>query len=100
MIEVRQTEEFVSWFKDLTDERAQARIAARLRRLAFGLMGDVKPVGEGVHELRIDVGAGYRVYFITHGQTLVLILCGGDKRRQERDIKRAKEMAAKLKKVL
>ena len=81
---------FVEWLRDLEDRRARARIEARLSRVAIGNFGDVEPVGEGVMELRIDWGPGYRVYFARVGQVIVLLLCGGDKSTQQRDIDRAK----------
>ena len=96
MIEVRQTDEYAEWFKSLRDRRAQARINTRIRRLLLGNPGDVKPVGEGVSELRIDYGPGYRVYFAQRGQTLVILLAGGDKRTQNRDIRTALELAREL----
>ena len=89
MIEVRQTEEYVAWFGHLRDTMAKTRILIRIRRLSLGNLGDVKPVGEGVSELRIDYGAGYRVYFVQRGKTLVVLLAGGDKRTQTHDIQRA-----------
>ena len=82
---------FESWLDSLRDRRAQARIAARLDRLVAGNFGDCKPVGEGVSELKIDCGPGYRVYFAMLAQNQVLLLCGGDKRRQSADIRRAIE---------
>lgn len=82
---------FVEWLQDLADRQARTRIEARLARLAVGNFGDVEPVGEGVSELRIDWGPGYRVYFSRVSQVIVLLLCGGDKRTQQKDIKRAKE---------
>ena len=82
---------FVEWLQGLADRQARTRIEARLARVAVGNFGDVEPVGEGVLELRIDWGPGYRVYFSRLGQVIVLLLCGGDKRAQQRDIKRAKE---------
>ena len=94
MIELRQTEIFRKWRTKLKDERARVLIASRLDRLAFGNAGDVKPVGQGVSELRIDHGPGYRVYFQKRGNTIVLLLCGGDKRTQDRDIEIAKRLAA------
>ena len=78
----------------LKDERARARIASRLDRLAFGNAGDVKPVGQGVSELRIDYGPGYRVYFRQQGNTIIILLCGGHKKTQTEDIKKAKRLAA------
>lgn len=80
----------------LRDARARAKIAARIDRLAFGNPGDVAPVGEGVSELRIHHGPGYRVYFVNRGETLMVLLCGGDKATQDRDIERAKMLAANL----
>ncbi|MEW6256751.1 MAG: type II toxin-antitoxin system RelE/ParE family toxin [Pseudomonadota bacterium] len=93
MIEVRQTDEFAAWLGDLRDANAKARILVRLRRLAAGNAGDVKPVGGGVSELRIDYGPGYRVYFTQRGAVIVIVLCGGDKRTQARDIVWARELA-------
>lgn len=94
MIEVRQTETFAAWMDGLADRRAASRIAARIARLQIGLFGDVRPVGAGLSELRIDVGPGYRVYFAQRGRVLVLLLCGGDKSSQRRDIARAHNLAA------
>lgn len=96
MLEVRQTDVYAEWFKSLRDRQARARIDARIRRLSLGNPGDVKPVGEGVSELRIDYGPGYRVYFAQRGQTLVILLAGGDKRTQDRDIRTALELARGL----
>jgi putative addiction module killer protein len=92
-IEIRQTDEFSVWFSRLRDADARARITARIRRLSLGNPGDVKPVGRGVSELRVDYGPGYRVYFARRGATIVILLCGGDKRSQGRDIARAIEIA-------
>lgn len=96
MIEVRQTDVFVAWFEELKDHAARARISVRIRRLSLGNPGDVKPVGQGVSEMRIDYGPGYRVYFVQRGKTLVILLCGGDKRDQSRDISRAIELAKEV----
>ena len=96
MVEVRQTEEFARWLTSLQDARAAARIAQRIVRVQSGLLGDVKAVGEGVSELRIDYGPGYRLYFVQRGRALVILLCGGDKGTQARDIRRAKELSAGL----
>lgn len=96
MIEIRQTDEYASWFEKLRDRQARARILARVRRLSLGNPGDAAPVGEGVSELRIDYGPGYRVYFKQHGKTVVVLLAGGDKRTQQRDIERAKTLARNL----
>ena len=96
MVEIRQTEVYARWFDSLRDRRARARIDARVRRLSLGNPGDVKPLGEGVSELRIDCGPGYRVYFVQRGQTLVVLLAGGDKDTQDRDIRTAMELARAL----
>jgi len=96
VIEVRQTEVFAAWFAKLKDREARARITVRIRRLSLGNPGDVRPVGRGVSEMRIDYGPGYRVYFIRRGDTVVVLLCGGDKRAQERDIARALELAQQI----
>ena len=96
MIEIRQTEAYAKWFGDLRDRVARARIDARIRRLSLGNPGDVRPIGEGVSELRIDQGPGYRVYFVQRGQTLVILLAGGDKQTQDRDVKRALDLARGL----
>jgi putative addiction module killer protein len=93
MIEVRQTTVFADWIKSLKDAKTAARIAQRIVRLQSGLLGDVKPVGDGVSELRIDHGPGFRLYFVRRGRMLVVLLCGGDKSTQKADIKRAKELA-------
>lgn len=93
MIEIKQTATFMAWERKLKDQRAKAAIAARVFRLANGLMGDVTPVGEGVSELRIHHGPGYRVYFQQRGATLVILLCGGNKGSQRRDIETAKALA-------
>ncbi len=96
MIEVRLTDTFEAWLNGLADNRAASRIAQRIVRLRNGLLGDVKPVGDGISELRVDYGRGYRVYFVQRGAVLVILLCGGDKRTQTRDIARAKILAANL----
>ncbi len=96
MITLHATETFSSWLRALSDANAQARIQIRLERLARGNPGDVKPVGSGVSELRIDYGPGYRVYFLQRGEIVIVLLCGGDKRTQARDIKRAIKMAGEL----
>jgi putative addiction module killer protein len=93
MIDLKQTDTFRRWWSRLKDERARGLIAARLNRLAYGLAGDVKPVGQGVSELRIDHGAGYRVYFQNRGSAIVVLLCGGDKSTQSKDIVTAKRLA-------
>ena len=94
MVELIKSTTFDRWFADLRDKRAVARILARLDRLAVGNPGDVKPVGEGISEMRIDYGPGYRVYFLQRGLLLIVLLCGGDKSTQDRDIARAKAPAA------
>jgi putative addiction module killer protein len=94
--EIRQTTEYAAWFERLRDRQARARINARIRRLSLGNPGDVKPVGEGVSELRIDYSPGYRVYFVQRGDTLVVLLAGGDKRTQNRDIQTALALARNL----
>ena len=96
MIEVRVTDEFTAWFEDLKDARAVHAITARLIRFSKGLMGDVRPVGEGVSEARVHYGAGFRVYFVQRGDVLIVVLCGGDKRTQDRDIEKAKALARGL----
>ena len=96
MVEVRQTEAFARWFRKLRDRRARARIQVRIDRLALGLAGDVQPIGEGVSELRIDYGPGYRVYFVPRGDTVVVLLAGGDKASQDRDIPVALALARTL----
>ncbi|MDO9222674.1 MAG: type II toxin-antitoxin system RelE/ParE family toxin [Caulobacter sp.] len=96
MIEVRQTEEFARWLTSLRDDVAVKRIKQRIARVQIGLFGDARSVGDGLSELRIDHGPGYRVYFVRRGGILVILLCGGDKGRQARDISRAKAMAEQL----
>lgn len=96
MIEIRQTEVYADWFARLRDRQARARIDVRIRRLSLGNPGDVRPVGEGVSELRIDYGPGYRVYFVKRGTELVILLAGGDKRTQDQDIQLALELARNL----
>jgi putative addiction module killer protein len=93
MIEFKQTETFRKWRLRLRDERARALIASRLDLLAFGNAGDVRPVGQGISELRIDYGPGYRVYLLRWGEEIIILLCGGDKDTQENDIKTAKRLA-------
>lgn len=96
MVEVRQTTVFADWLKSLKDTKTVAMIAQRIVRVQSGLLGDVKPVGNGVSELRIDYGPGFRLYFTRKGKALVVLLCGGSKGTQKADIKRAKELAAGL----
>jgi putative addiction module killer protein len=93
LIEVRQTEAFADWLRRLRDDKARFRILVRIRRLSLGKFGDVKPIGEGVSELRIDHGPGYRVYLRQQGELLVLLLAGGSKKTQATDIAKAKKLA-------
>ena len=92
MIEITQTENFARWFSRLRDRQAKARINVRIRRLSLGNRGDVKPVGGGVSELRVSYGPGYRIYFCQRGEKLVILLAGGDKGSQRRDIRTAQEI--------
>ena len=96
MLEVRQTSVYSEWFADLRDRTAKVRIDIRIRRLSLGNPGDVKPVGEGVSELRVDHGPGYRVYFIQKADVYIVLLAGGDKSSQEKDIRNAKALACEL----
>ena len=96
MIEIRKTDVFVEWLDNLRDIRARARVLVRIERLAAGNSGDVKSVSEGVSELRINYGAGYRVYFKKRGRELVILLAGGDKSTQAKDIKTAQSLARNL----
>ena len=93
MFELKQTETFRKWRTQLKDERARALIASRLDRLAYGHAGDTEPVGKGISELRIHFGPGFRIYFQRRGKTVIVLLCGGDKSTQARDIKTAKRLA-------
>lgn len=96
MIEMRQTETFAEWLASLRDRRAAQRVRDRIVRIAGGNNGDVEPVGEGVSEARIHYGPGYRLYFVRRGEQLIILLCGGDKSTQARDIARAKTMATEV----
>lgn len=96
MVEIRKTEKYALWLDGLSDIRARARIQVRVERLAAGNTGDVKPVGEGVSELRINYGPGYRVYFTKRGRKLIVLLAGGDKSTQATDIKIALRLARNL----
>jgi len=96
MSEIRETEIFKTWFVSLRDTRAKTRIDIRIKRLALGNPGDVKPVGEGISELRIDYGPGYRVYYKNTGKEIIILLCGGDKNTQNKDIEQAKELSQNL----
>ena len=93
MKEICKSDVFIKWLKKLRDDEARARIVTRVNRLAEGNPGDVKPSGEGISEMRIDYGPGYRVYYKDTGREIIILLCGGDKRTQDKDIKRAKEIA-------
>lgn len=93
MTEIRKTEQFAAWLDGLRDVKARAKVLVRIERLAMGNPGDVRPVGEGVSELRIDYGPGYRVYFKRHGSELIILLAGGVKRNQARDIQTAIQLA-------
>ncbi len=94
MLLIRQTETFRRWERGLRDQKARALIAARIVRVANGLIGDVSPIGEGVSELRIHYGPGYRIYFQQRGVEIIILLCGGDKSTQSRDIWKARQLAA------
>ena len=93
MKEVRRSSVYNNWFMSLRDNRAQYRILARIRRLAMGNPGDVKPAGEGISEMRIDYGPGYRVYYKDTGKEIIILLCGGDKKTQQADITEARKIA-------
>lgn len=97
MTELLKTAEFDLWLRSLKNREARSRILARVDRLAMGNAGDVKPVGSGVSEMRIDCGAGYRVYFTQRGTMLILLLCGGDKSSQKHDIEKAIRFASEWK---
>ena len=96
VLEVRQTDTFAAWFQALRDRRARARVQVRIDRLSLGNPGDVRPVGEDVSELRIDYGPGYRIYFIQRGATLIVLLAGGDKGSQTRNIRIALQLVRSL----
>ena len=97
MIQIQQTEAYAKWFSKLRDRVARARIDIRNRRLSLGNAGDAKPVGDGVSELRVDYGPGYRIYFIQRGEVVIVLLAGGDKSTQDKDIRNAKVLAKDLK---
>ncbi|HKL20580.1 MAG TPA: type II toxin-antitoxin system RelE/ParE family toxin [Tichowtungia sp.] len=99
MKEIRKTDRFAKWLDKLRDTQARARIQVRIERLAAGNPGDVKPISQGVSELRISYGPGYRVYFTEKNRTLVILLVGGDKRTQKIDIEMAKKIAGELENV-
>jgi putative addiction module killer protein len=96
MYEIRKTDTYAQWLDGLRDIHARARVLARVERLVAGNPGDIKPVGEGISEMRIDYGPGYRVYFTLRGRTLIILLAGGDKRTQTADIKTALRLARNL----
>ncbi len=96
MVEIRKTDLFAKWLDNLRDVQAKARVLVRIERLASGNAGDVKPVGEGISEMRIDYGPGYRVYFIKRGSEVIILLAGGDKGSQASDIKTALRLARNL----
>ena len=96
MFELKQTETFRKWRTEFKDQRARALIASRLDRLAYGHVGDAAPVGEGISELRIHYGPGYRIYFQKRDKTLILLLCGGDKSSQAKDIRMAQRLSKEL----
>ena len=96
MLETRQTSAHDAWFRSLRDRAAKARIDIRIRRLSLGNPGDVRPIGEGASELRIHHGHGYRIYITSQGNTIVVLLAGGDKSSQDKDIQQAKHLARNL----
>lgn len=96
MIEIQQTENYERWFRRLRDRQAKSRILVRIRRMSLGLIGDAKSVGGGVSELRIPYGPGYRVYFCKRGKKIVVLLAGGDKGSQSRDIRKAQSLAKEI----
>ena len=97
MIQIQQTEAYAKWFSGLRDRVARARIDIHIRRLSLGNAGDAKPVGDDVSELRVDHGPGYRIYFVQRGEVLIVLLAGGDKSTQDKDIRNAKVLAKDLK---
>ena len=96
MLEIRQTATYSGWFSNLSDRAAKIRIDIRIRRLSVGNPGDVKPIGEGVSELRVNYGPGYRVYFVEKNEVYVVLLAGGNKSSQDQDIRQAKALAREL----
>jgi putative addiction module killer protein len=98
-VQIRRTEEFAAWLKDLRDRQGRAKILARIDRLEEGNPGKTRSVGSGVVEMKIDFGPGYRVYFIQRGEVVIVLLCGGDKSTQHNDIQRAKALASQLAEV-
>jgi len=98
IVKIKQTEAYEEWFNSLSDGRAKARIDVRIRRMSLGNPGETRSVGEGVMELKIDYGPGYRVYYLSKGKTVVILLAGGDKKTQNKDIARAKALAKEIQK--
>jgi putative addiction module killer protein len=96
MPDIKRTDEFSGWLTDLRDIRARAKVLARIDRLSLGNPGDVAPVGDGVSEMRIHYGPGYRIYYIQRGEEIVVLLCGGDKSSQDSDIRAARKLASEL----
>jgi putative addiction module killer protein len=96
VIEVRQSDQFQDWLRRLRDDKARARVANRIRRMELGNPGDTRQLGGGLTEMKIDYGPGYRVYFVRKGDAIVVLLCGGDKRTQRRDIEKARAIAQEL----
>ena len=96
MLIIKPLPEFTNWLSDLKDGAVRGAVSARVLRLAHGLPGDAGPIGDGLSELRIHLGAGWRVYYVQHGKTIVVLLCGGSKRTQAKDIRRAKALAKQL----
>ncbi|WP_217898663.1 type II toxin-antitoxin system RelE/ParE family toxin [Photorhabdus luminescens] len=99
-MEIKSTSIFNQWIDKLKDTRAKAKIQVRIKRLQFGNFGDVKPVGEGISELRIDEGKEYRIYITSHGEQLIILLCGGDKSTQSKDIQQAKKIVKEIERYL
>jgi putative addiction module killer protein len=97
MLEIRETDTYKKWFDSLNDKMAKVRIDIRIKRVSLGNFGDVEPVGKGVSELKIDYGAGYRVYFVKQENIIVILLCGGDKSTQKKDIQKAHKLSQELK---
>lgn len=97
MVEVIKSDTFDRWLRKLRDPQARARVEMRIRRLSLGNAGDVQPIGEGLSKMRIDYGPGYRMYYMQQSSVLVLLLCGGDKRTQQKDIAKARRIAAEWK---
>ena len=97
MIEIRETEVYKKWFSTIKDRKTKAVIDVRIRRVSLGNFGDVEPVGKGVSELKIDYGPGFRVYFLNQRDIIVILLCGGEKSTQSKDIKKAQELAQRIK---